>query len=292
MKKLYIILLIGLFSCKNDTKLKPFTIPEDETSIPTEISSDSAIAQDKDIDASKVLSIELKQKTLIEKRDERSELQELIIEKNYFKEKDAYTIDFTYPLLNEDLNPTNVNFNEYINDYYVDITGTEAEIIEGKELICDTLDTDRFREKRYIDYKIYNVNEQLVSILFYKENFYSGTLHPTYSFDCMNFDLERGVFMNYEDFFIDGSEEEFADILNEEISKKVMVGEMYYDCWELSDDDFFEYKNNFVVNETYVEYYFDDCVICPSYTGSYSIKIPVITLMPVLKKYNLNPLVL
>ncbi len=293
MKKLYIILLlVGLFYCKNDTKQKPPIIPENETSFSTETSNDSSIVQEKHINASKSLSIELKQKTLIEKRDERSELQELIIEKNYFKEKDAYTIDFTYPLLNEDLNPTNVNFNEYINDYYVDITGTEAEIIEGKELICDTLDTDRFREKRYIDYKIYNVNEQLVSILFYKENFYSGTLHPTYSFDCMNFDLERGVFMNYEDFFIDGSEEEFADILNEEISKKVMVGEMYYDCWELSDDDFFEYKNNFVVNETYVEYYFDDCVICPSYTGSYSIKIPVITLMPVLKKYNLNPLVL
>lgn len=292
MKYLYILLLISLFSCKNESKLESPIVIDEKVSITSKILSDSTIILNKDIDVSKALSVELKQKNLIERMDERSELQELIIEKKYFKEKDAYTIDFTYPLLNEKLKPTNVNFNEYINDYYVDIIGTEAGILEDKALICDTIGTNRFREKRYIDYKIYNVNDQLVSILFYKENFYSGTLHPTYSFDCMNFDLNRGVFMNYEDFFIVGSEDEFTDILNEAISKQVMKGDMYYDCWELTNDDFFEHKDNFVVNETYVEYYFDDCVMCPSYTGSYSIQIPVIQLLSVLRKYDLNPLVL
>ncbi|GGG37117.1 RsiV family protein [Bizionia arctica] len=292
MKYLYVFLLLSLFSCKNDTKLEPPIVIDEVVPTDLKILSDSTMVLDKDIEISKVLSIKLKQKSLIEIADERNELKELIIEKKYFKEEDEYTLDFTYPLLNENLKPTNVNFNEYINDYYVDIIGTEAGILEDKALICDSIKIDQFREKRYIDYKIFNVNDQLVSVLFYKENFYSGTLHPTYSFDCMNFDLNRGVFMNYEDFFNVGSEVEFTDILNKEISKQESKGDKYYDCWKLSNDDFFENKNNFVVNETYVEYYFDDCVMCPSYAGSYSIKIPLVQLLSVLRKYDLNPLVL
>ena len=66
------------------------------------------------------------------------------------------------------------------------------------------------------------------------------------------------------------------------------AGDLYYDCWEITADDFFEYKNNFVINDTYIEYYFDDCVICPSYTGSYSIKIPLERLLPVLRKNKRN----
>ena len=135
------------------------------------------------------------------------------------------------------------------------------------------------------------MNDQLVSVLFYKENFYSGALHPSYSFDGFNFDLNRGVFMNYEDFFNQGSEEELVIIINEKINEKIGKGELYYDCWELSSDDFFESKNNFVLNDTYVEFYFDDCVMCPSYTGTYSIEVPLVELLSVLKKHDLNPLI-
>ena len=294
MKYLYLIILISLFSCKKDPENESIKIIEEETTISIKKIEDSTFVTDKDrdIDLNKINAIELKQKTLIEKVDERDELEELIVEKKYFKEAKNYTIDFTFPLLNDKLNLTNVNFNEYINDYYVDITGTEASILENEALLCDSILSNRFREKRYIDYKIYNVNDQLVSILFYKENFYSGTLHPTYSFDCMNFDLNRGVFMNYEDFFIEGTEEELTGIINEEINKNILKGNMYYDCWEISNDDFFEYKNNFVVNDDIVEYYFDDCIMCPSYTGSYSIQLPVMSLLPVLRKYDFNPLIL
>ena len=66
---------------------------------------------------------------------------------------------------------------------------------------------------------------------------------------------------------------------------------MYYDCWAISADDFFDAKNNFVINDDVVEFYFDDCVICPSYTGTYSIQIPMEMLMPVLRKYKKNPLI-
>ncbi|NER16836.1 RsiV family protein [Spongiivirga citrea] len=292
MKYLYLILILSVLSCKKVTKVESPVIVDEKAPVSTKVLVDSIKTSDQRIKISKAEAIELKQKMLIEQRDERTELKEYIIEKNYFKEEDGYTIDFTYPLLDEDIKASNVNFNNYINDYYVDIIGTEAQILEVKDLLCDTTGINKFREKRFIDYKVYNLNNQLVSILFYKENYYTGTLHPTYSFDCINFDLDKGIFMYYEDFFMEGSESKFIEILNNEITEQVMEGSMYYDCWELSYDDFLEYKDNFVLNENYVEYYFDDCVMCPSYTGSYSIKIPVNNLIPVLRKYDLNPLVL
>lgn len=284
-------LLLLLGACKQDSDKNSVDVSEEVPIEITDLEIDSITVAKEDVELGKQQSILIKQKELIEKEDEKQELQELIISKTYVKEADLYTIDFSYPLLNENLKPSYANFNEYINDYYVDITGTEAGILEDKELFCDTIPTNRYREKRYIDYKIYNVNDQLVSVLFYKENFYSGTLHPTYSFDCMNFDLNRSVFMNYDDFFIEGSEDEFRSILNEVINDKIDSGELYYDCWEVSEKDFLEYKDNFVLDDTCVEYYFDDCVVCPSYTGSYSVRIPLEQLLTVLKRYDVNPLV-
>jgi hypothetical protein len=285
------ILLFGLVACKNDSEKKILPSLEGDSVEMVETDLDSVQAQKEDVELQKQQSIVIKQQELIEKSDEKDQLQELIISKTYLKEEDLYTIDFRYPLLNEELKESYVNFNNYISDFYVDISGTEAGILEDKALICDTVRTNHFREKRFIDYKIYNVNDQLISVLFYKESFYSGTLHPTYSFDCMNFDLNRSVFMNYDDFFIPGSEDELRSILNEVILSKIKSGEMYYDCWEISKEDFIEFKNNFVLDDTSVEFYFDDCVVCPSYTGSYSVTIPLEELLPVLKRYDLNPLV-
>ncbi|AUC81149.1 RsiV family protein [Lacinutrix sp. Bg11-31] len=290
MKHLIIILVLALvFSCKTDTKEEKTEIVEDTIELYEE-KVDSTVISTPDIIQDKSIAIELKQNKLIEKEDERQSLESLIIEKKYLKEKEGYSIDFTYPLLNEKQNLKYANFNDYINDYYVDITGTEAAILKSKAL-CDSIALLKFKENRLINYKIYNVNDDLVSVVFYKENFYSGTLHPSYSFDCVNFDLNRGVFMTYEDFFLEGTEEEFRALINEEINSKISKGELFYDCWELSQDDFFEHKNNFVLNETYVEYYFDDCLMCPSYTGSYSVEIPLVKLLSVIKKYDLNPLV-
>ena len=97
--------------------------------------------------------------------------------------------------------------------------------------------------------------------------------------------------MNYEDFFIEGSEEELRKILNELLEQKIESGDFFFNCWQISADDFFTYKNNFVLDDSIVEFFFDDCVICPSYTGTYSIKIPLELLLPVLRQYKLNPLI-
>ncbi len=281
------ILLVLVFACKNDTKTEDYPVIEGTED--NEIIDTLKVTQS-DKDLQNLEKIEIKRKELIEKPDEKKELEKLLVDKDFFKETDFYVLDFQYPYLNQNLKPTHVNFNEHISKKYLNIKEVEAQILEDKELLCDTLRIHQIREKRIVNYKIYNVNEQLVSVLFYKENYYSGAMHPSFTFDCLNFDLERGVFMKYEDFFSQGSEEELRKIINELIFERIKSGDMFYDCWEITQDDFFRYKNNFVVDDKSVEFYFEDCVICPAYTGEYSIIVPIEKLMPVLRRYNLNPL--
>lgn len=286
-----ILIVLLLFSCKNEKRkdhhLDIKEIEDTEQLAPS--TTDTIPIGERDLDRS--LSIEFKQKELIDKKDQRSEFEKLIIDKTYEIQQPDYTINFKYPQLDASLKATNENFNDFINDYYVNIKKALSDIEESKEL-CDRIEAINFREDRFIDYKIYIVNDQLVSVLFYKEDFYSGAMHPSYSFDGFNFDLNIGVFMAYEDFFNPGSEDELLTLINERIVQKIQNSELYYDCWELSSTDFFESKNNFVINDDHIEFYFDDCVMCPSYTGSYSIELPLVDLLPVLKKSNANLLTL
>jgi len=295
---LFIIAFITLISCKNDTK-NPEHVQEKETTVTNkemqpfeEVLPFDSIYSGTDLELNKTKSILLKRQSLLDKKDDKFQLEKLVSNKTFKRDENLYLIDFTYPYLNENIKASYHNFNEYVEETYMDIAGVEASILKKKDMICETLGINRFKEKRLVDYKIYNLNDRLVSVLFYKENYYSGTLHPSYSFDCLNFDLARSVFMNYEDFFNEGTEEEMTKILNEVLTEKINSGDIYYDCWEISFDDFFENKDNFVVDDMKVEYYFDDCVICPSYTGTFSVEIPLTRLLPVLRKYKLNPLVL
>ena len=81
------------------------------------------------------------------------------------------------------------------------------------------------------------------------------------------------------------------DLINQTIYEQIHSGEMFYDCWEISDTDFKAYKNNFVINDNAIEFYFDDCIICPSYTGQYSVVIPLIEIMHLIERYQ-QPLLL
>jgi len=284
------ILLLSLLACKNDSEKQKNENSSVETTETIKNAKDTLVLSEENIELQKTKSITIKRKELTEKEDEKEELQDLVLSKSFYKDEGFYVLDFKYPYLNEKIKPSYYNFNEYLSKYYIDIKGVETQIMEDKEFLCDTSRINSCREKRKVEYKIYNVNDQLISVLFYKENYYSGAMHPSYTFDCLNFDLTRSVFMKYEDFFIEGSEEEFRKILNEHLASKIASGELFYDCWEISEDAFFDYKNNFVLDDTSVEFFFDDCIICPSYTGTYSIKIPLNMLMPVLRKYKLNPL--
>ncbi len=282
----FILLAFVMISCKNDSK-------NVETNLNTEINPeeaiDSLVVSDRDIET-QLKTLTLKRQELIAKKDAKEALESLLISKSFFSENEDYTLDFKYPYLNEKVKPQFETFNEYINSHYVNVKSVEKQILEEKRL-CDSLGIPKQNEKRIVDYKIYNLNDRVISVLFYKENHYTGAAHAAYTFNCLNFDLQSATFMNYEDFFNNGSEEELREILNELLKEKINSGDLYYDCWAISANDFFEAKNNFVINDAEVEYYFDDCIICPSYTGTYSIKIPLDQLLPVLRKNKKNPLI-
>ncbi|TPN87493.1 DUF3298 domain-containing protein [Aquimarina algicola] len=233
----------------------------------------------------------IKKQKLLAAEDDKTQLQELLISKSFFKDEDQYTLEYRYPFLNENIDPNYATFNKYIKENYLDIEKTENEILEDKELICDTLKINRLKDKRSIDYKVYDIKNNLISVVLYKENYYSGMRYSTYLFDCINFSLDKHDFVYFNDFFEDGSEKEMFNIINKIIKENIQSGEMYYDCWELSEGDFKAYKNNFVVNHENVEFYFDDCVICPSYTGTYSIIIPVKEILHLVKKFNNTPII-
>ncbi|QAA80514.1 DUF3298 domain-containing protein [Aequorivita sp. H23M31] len=281
-----IFILLLLVSCKNDSRKEPIDNDVEDSIFQK---ADSLRLSDKDL--LQVRFLDLKRRELLDKKDQKEELESLLISKSFLKKDDNLTIDFQYPYLNEKIKPSYANFNEYIDNHYLNIKGIEKQIREEKRL-CDSLGIPHGDEKWVVEYKVYNLNDRLLSILFYKENHYAGAAHASYTFETMNFDLERSTFMNYEDFFNSGSEEELREILNGLLAEKINSGEMYYDCWAISADNFFDAKNNFVVTDDAAEFYFDDCVICPSYTGTYSIKIPLEMLMPVLRKHKRNPLIL
>ena len=149
MKYFYILLLIVLFTnCKEDAR--PVNTNEIEAvkdaKNANSVLNDTVKILDPDIkEMDKTITIELKQQKLIEKEDEREDLQKLIIEKRYLVEKKEYTINFNYPLLNESLRPTHSNFNDFINEYYVNVTQTELDILESKSL-CDSIEASKLEK--------------------------------------------------------------------------------------------------------------------------------------------------
>ncbi|WP_109299418.1 RsiV family protein [Aquimarina sp. AU474] len=288
MKKITIgLIFLSCIACKNDISIQKNTpIKETENNSNLDKNSFDSITVFSEDNLDHEKTKELKRERLIKAKDDKPNLQELVVTKSFFKEEDQYLLDYRYPYLNEKIDPGYQVFNNFIQENYLDIKKTENEILEDKELLCDTLKIHRFRDKRIIDYKVYNTSTKMLSTLLYKENYYSGMRYSTYLFDCVNFDLEKHSFVYFNDFFVSNAEEEIYQTINSIISENITSGEFYLDCWELSRGDFKAYKNNFVVNDSIIEFYFDDCVICPSYTGTYSVEIPIKKIMHLIKKYN------
>ncbi len=293
MKTLIIgLIFLSFIACKNETTPQKKTDSkqiENEEKIDQDIPDSTVVFSEESLELEKEKTKAIKRERLIKAEDDKPSLQELVVSKSFFKEEDLYLLDYKYPYMNEKIDPGYAVFNNFIKENYLNIEKTENQILEDKELLCDTLKINRFRDKRIIDYKIYSLNDKLLSTVLYKENYYSGMRYSTYLFDCVNFDLKEHVFVYYDDFFVADSEEEVYSTINTLIKEGIESGELYYECWELSKGDFKAYKNNFVINDDTVEYYFDDCVICPSYTGTYSVEIPIKKIMHLIKKYNFRP---
>ncbi|GAA4272815.1 RsiV family protein [Aquimarina gracilis] len=286
------LVFLSFMACKNETspqKNNESKEIENEQTIKKDTSDSTIVFSEEILELEKEKTKALKRDRLLKAEDDKPNLQELVVSKSFFKEEDQYLLDYKYPYLNEKIDPGYAVFNNFIKENYLNIEKTENQILEDKELLCDTLKINRFRDKRIIDYKIYDVNHNLISVVLYKENYYSGMRYSTYLFDCVNFDLNKHKFIYFDDFFEVNTEEQVYNTINSIIREGIESGDLYYDCWELSKGDFKAYKNNFVVNDDTVTYYFDDCIICPSYTGTYSIEIPIKDILPLIKKFNYHP---
>ncbi|MHA7059857.1 RsiV family protein [Aquimarina sp. M1] len=287
------VAVVSLMACNNEIQVKES--PENNTTkngqrLDHNTESTQYFSEETlELNQEKTKSIKVER--LITREDDNKKLQELVITKKLYKEEDLYILDYNYPYLNEEIDTNNIKFNNFFAENYLNIEATENEILDDKVIFCDSTGVGRCMDKRIIDYKIYTVKNDLISVLLYKENYYSGMKHTTYMFECLNFDLDNHEFIYYDDFFIDNSEKELLTIINDTISDGINSGELYYECWELSDGDFKVYKNNFVVNNDRIEFYFDDCIICPSYTGTYSIEIPMNKIMHLIKIYNNKPFI-
>lgn len=280
-----IALLFAVASCKNEqpstpveTEKTPQELVVEQTDTTT---TDTLVEADKDIILNQLNRINLEKSP-----DDSQDLSDYLESKNMRLDQDQYLLDFDYPYLLESANTKFAAFNEYLAQEIVNTEAITAQILEDRELLCDSLRAETFREKRYIDYKIYNTQMRLLSVLFYKENFYTGAVKPAFSYQTVNFDLEQEKRLVYEDVFVENSEEGVYFIINAAIDQAMDSGQLHYDCFPLSKEDFTYYKHNFVIDSEFLTYYFDDCSICPAYIGSYSIAIPLVKLIPHLNSFS------
>ena len=279
--------LIVLMSCQNKSST-PNNTPELDPN-ETIINDDSYTLEGEDFENIEKQQIKTKinkKNELILQPDDRAALKDVVMTKTIFKDEDDYLIDYTYPYLNEKIDPRYKNFNEYITVNHLNIERTIGEILETTGLLCDTIPIKRVKDKRIIDFKIHSTADKLISILLYKENYYPGMVHSVYMFESLNYDIRKQRFLNFDDFFVPGSQAKIRNLLNTTIRTQIDSGNIYYDCWELSEGDFNSYKDNFVINDDSIEFYFDDCIICPSYTGQYSVDIPLDEIAPFMNMYQ------
>ncbi|OSY89278.1 hypothetical protein WH52_01130 [Tenacibaculum holothuriorum] len=270
---LSIIILVFIFSCKKDTK----------PTIKVEQPMDSIVTSKEtlDIDLEQNRKIQKKVFPIVHTKDDAEITKSYLQKKRFVKNTDTYELDFTYPYLDENYHHKFSSFNEYFSKKLLNIKAIENGILEAQEFLCDSLKTKQNREKRITNYKVFLQDDEHLSLLFYKENHYSGSKTAYYTFTTLNYDAVKGTFLNFEDYFDIGSEEEILKTINQKIANSAEL----QDCFNIVIEDFMSVKNNFIINDNDVTFYFNDCVMCPSYIGSYQISIPLSKIKPFLKMY-------
>lgn len=216
-------------------------------------------------------SLENAIKSLLSKEKE-LQLSGIIQSKTIYKEGDFYELDFTYPYLEGE---NNWIFNNYITENQLNLDAIVNQILDDKEIQCTTSKYYCGKDKKKLKFNVHLLTDRLLSVILYQENHYYGTAHSTYKFECLNFLLNQNTFLKFNDVFKENSEDFIRHKLNNIITNNINDGIMHQECWTVSKADFSTYKDNFVMNENAITYYFDDCIMCPAYTGSFSVEIPI-----------------
>ncbi|WP_299223626.1 RsiV family protein [uncultured Aquimarina sp.] len=212
-----------------------------------------------------------------------SYLDNFISTKSFYREENSLILDYKYPFLSEEYNPLFGSFNSFIEENYLLSEQSVSEILQNNDLSCDSLYENVKRSRRNIDYKLYAKNDQFLSILLYKTNYYDSEHHNSFMFKGLNYDIKKGRFITYEDLFTSTSEKVLLFKLNQELEARIEGQDSFNDCWKLTHDKFELFRNNFVMNSESIKFYFDDCTVCPTYSGNYFLEIPLEELSLVLK---------
>ncbi|WP_109439067.1 RsiV family protein [Aquimarina sp. AU119] len=211
-------------------------------------------------------------------------LQENFIStQKFYKEEGSLILDYKYPHLDEEYNPVFSSFNSFIEKTYLRTEKSVQQVLHNNDLSCDPIFKDAERKRRNIDYKIYTKNDQFLSVLLYKTNYYDEEHHNSFMFKGLNYDLKTGMFITYSDLFENNSDKFLLFKLNQELQARIGGQDSFNDCWEFTKDKFEVSKNNFVVNSEHIKFYFDDCAVCPTYSGNYFLEIPLEELSSILK---------
>ncbi len=211
-------------------------------------------------------------------------LQENFINtKSFYKKEDSLILDYKYPHLNEQYNPLFSSFNSFIEKTYLRTEKSIQQVLHNNDLSCDSFFKDAERKRRNINYKIYTKNNQFLSVLLYKTNYYDDEHHNSFMFKGLNYDLKTGTFVTYQDIFESNSDKFLLFKLNQELQARIVIQDSFNDCWEFTKDKFEVSKNNFVINSEHIKFYFDDCTVCPTYSGNYFLEIPLEELSTILK---------
>jgi hypothetical protein len=270
------IALLVLFGCKqNATQENETTIKEEltnKTSQDTVINTDNL--NEKSSNKIKQLDVLISAK----------KPENIVLEKHILEENEKTILDFNYPVLNEKVRGNYSNFNQYIKNELVEKTISLMRENEEFMPLCDSIETRKQKSK--INYAI-KENRKILSTVFVIENFYSETMHSNISFKTVNYDFDKAEIIHFNDYFKPNTKHSILIHLNKLITANINSGDMYYDCWEISEGDFDTYSDNFTIEGNQIRFYFDDCVVCPSYTGTYYIETTKEYLREFIKDYYL-----
>lgn len=189
------------------------------------------------------------------------------LSKQYTLESKNISKHFDYPYF-LDLKLTSLN--KYINDSVLNLKNVSDTLsLKNK---CN--DSSVKENCITIDYNIINETKEYINILFYVEIHYPQKNFSTYTFKTVNYDIKSNSVIIYKDIFKANSLEKILNIINQEINNNINSGDMRYECFTVTLNDFKEAKNDFILQNQEIDFYFKDCVMCPSFVGSHNISIP------------------
>ncbi|WP_010521538.1 YitT family protein [Aquimarina agarivorans] len=129
---------------------------------------------------------------------------------------------------------------------------------------------DHSISKQFLDYKIYKKGNNLLSIILFKGDYLNNDTFPKYSFKALNYDIEKGNFLNYENTFKPDAKTDLIALAN-----TYSKAHLFHDeCSAITNNHFEIFKNNFAISNDTIKFYFDECMICPDHDGKCAVEIP------------------